>query len=391
MLIMSDEIVCRSHNKVKIIIDSKEYTVDAFLSISDFEDLVDTDEQNARLSFARFIQKRIINNGNSVPTIESISAQEDTNFQELIDSLVNDDHLLKECFEKRDKAEPLCDRFLYSLKDESKIMSKKVSEALENAIPKLPQFEIPTDIIENLNKTLNRVAETINAITSSFTETWKNFSFPGFTEKEKENIISAQIQWGEYGWTQPPESPVRLFYEKPSNAKEAYNQASEYCSNAYMDFLFSDLRRMKFVKKADLDEAIFDYKNRKYKSCALILFGLIDARLIRLQRKEDRNKKGKRASGASAARKLAHRIESTHDLSQMVFFLFSFQNVGACLQKVFADGNDFKTQPEVINRNFLDHGMLHRKVTKRDCIQLFLLYYNLLELLAIISPTKEAQ
>ena len=158
-----------------------------------------------------------------------------------------------------------------------------------------------------------------------------------------------------------------------------------------MNVLFSDLRRMKFVKKADLDEAIFDYKNRKYKSCALILFGLIDARLIRLQRKEDRNKSGKRASGASAARKLAHHIESTHDLSQMVFFLFSFQNVGACLQKVFADGNDFKTQPEVINRNFLDHGMLHRKVTKRDCIQLFLLYYNLLELLVIISPTKEAQ
>lgn len=31
-----------------------------------------------------------------------------------------------------------------------------------------------------------------------------------------------------------------------------------------------------------------------------------------------------------------------------------------------------------MNRNFVDHGMLHRKVRRMDCIQLFLAYYNFL-------------
>ena len=56
----------------------------------------------------------------------------------------------------------------------------------------------------------------------------------------------------------------------------------------------------------------------------------------------------------------------------------------ACLEKVFEGGKDFKNQPDVINRNFLDHGMMTKKVRKKDCIQLFLLYYNMLELLDMI-------
>ena len=52
--------------------------------------------------------------------------------------------------------------------------------------------------------------------------------------------------------------------------------------------------------------------------------------------------------------------------------------------EVFEKGNDFRKQPEVLNRNFLDHGMLTRKVTRKDCVQLFLLYYNILELLDMI-------
>ncbi len=49
-------------------------------------------------------------------------------------------------------------------------------------------------------------------------------------------------------------------------------------------------------------------------------------------------------------------------------------------------GRDFKRQPDIVNRNFIDHGMLHRNVTKRDRIQIFLLYYNLLEILDIVYP-----
>ena len=49
------------------------------------------------------------------------------------------------------------------------------------------------------------------------------------------------------------------------------------------------------------------------------------------------------------------------------------------MKTFFDHGNDFKIQPEVINRNFVTHGMLHRNVSRRDCIMLFLLLYNFTE------------
>jgi len=68
----------------------------------------------------------------------------------------------------------------------------------------------------------------------------------------------------------------------------------------------------------------------------------------------------------------------------MLFIAMFYTNLFACLKKVFESGKDFKNQPDVINRNFLDHGMMTNKVRKKDCIQLFLLYYNMLELLDMI-------
>ena len=52
---------------------------------------------------------------------------------------------------------------------------------------------------------------------------------------------------------------------------------------------------------------------------------------------------------------------------------------------IFADGDDFKKQPKIVNRNFIGHGMLTSNVKKRDCIQLFLLYYNFLSFFDTIS------
>ena len=37
------------------------------------------------------------------------------------------------------------------------------------------------------------------------------------------------------------------------------------------------------IKRSDFEEAIKDFDNRCYKSCAMMLYSLIDGRLIRLQ------------------------------------------------------------------------------------------------------------
>ena len=54
-------------------------------------------------------------------------------------------------------------------------------------------------------------------------------------------------------------------------------------------------------------------------------------------------------------------------------------NLISCLYIFYESHQGFQNEPQnVINRNFIMHGMGHRKVLRRDCIQLFLLYYNVL-------------
>ena len=44
------------------------------------------------------------------------------------------------------------------------------------------------------------------------------------------------------------------------------------------------------------------------------------------------------------------------------------------------NGDDFVKEPDVINRNFVGHGMNRRKVRRKDCIQLFLALYNVVDM-----------
>ena len=56
-------------------------------------------------------------------------------------------------------------------------------------------------------------------------------------------------------------------------------------------------------------------------------------------------------------------------------------NLLSCLDTYFSYGDNFAKEPNVINRNYIDHGMNTREVRKRDCIQLFLATYNLCEIM----------
>ena len=72
----------------------------------------------------------------------------------------------------------------------------------------------------------------------------------------------------------------------------------------------------------------------------------------------------------------------------MIITLLEHLNIIAALKTMFKGGDDFKEQPEIINRNFVDHGMLHRRVTKKECKMLFLLLYNFTQHLNYLSDSK---
>ena len=217
---------------------------------------------------------------------------------------------------------------------------------------------------------------------SSLSEQLKIIPKGTITEERKLELISSFQQWGEYGWTIIPTASFSLYSEIPANRTEANKMALQACSKSTIERLFRSTAKMKYCKNSDFSEAVFDFENKKYKSCALVLFALIDAKLIRLQRTSDL--KGKRRDvGVRAVDKARCRADERTE-EYMFFTILSQTNLFACLETLFGSGNDFKRQPEIINRNFIDHGMLTRKVTRLDCLQLFLLYYNLLHFLEFL-------
>ena len=57
------------------------------------------------------------------------------------------------------------------------------------------------------------------------------------------------------------------------------------------------------------------------------------------------------------------------------------KNILSCIEAVYAKAKDFTVKFEFVNRNTLSHGMLDREVEQKDCKKIFLLLYNILQLL----------
>ncbi len=204
---------------------------------------------------------------------------------------------------------------------------------------------------------------------------------PVITDERKEELLESYKTWGEYGWTVIPQASLGFFNQAPTSRVEANKAALSQCTNTSMKVVFDETLKLKKVRLSDYNEAVADFNDKRYKSCAMILFALIDSNLVRLQEKAQNNKR--RPSGVAAARSIRDKVSTDEDIKHSLFMLLDCTNLFSALQALFKDGNDFREQPETINRNFLDHGMLHRKVKRMDCIQLFLLYFNLLEIIEL--------
>lgn len=258
-------------------------------------------------------------------------------------------------------------RQLLSISDQEKAWFQKKSDELKKV------FEFP------VNHEFVQVGKAIQRMEKRFSETMQK-TFLRISEERKQELIKVYALWGTYGWTMSPFANEKSVFEcKVVDKKTADSIAVKQYTEQKMKEIFEDTRNCKRLKKMDFEEAVFDYKSKQYKSCALVLFSLIDAILIRLQKRSDLGERGRKV-GLKAVNEVKKRTET--DVDTRVFLTaIRCKSVFACLERMFESGKDFKKQPDVINRNFLDHGMMTRKVSRKDCIQLFLLYYNILKLL----------
>lgn len=241
-------------------------------------------------------------------------------------------------------------------------------ELAETIRPALERFAKMT---QELSVAMRPILEITQQTVQSVTKAIACFQIPTITEERKQELIASYKKWGEYGWTLNLNTPFDCFDELPASIEAANATMIPLCSKHEMEQLFEELRAQ-HIKKEDLEAAILCYENRQYKACSLLLFGIIDAKLIR---KQTRGKKY-RPSGSKAAKRLREQFENGNN-EEMLFTMLHCVNLFACLETLFAAADDFKIEPSTINRNFVSHGMTHRPVRQRDCIQLFLALYNL--------------
>lgn len=235
-----------------------------------------------------------------------------------------------------------------------------------------PALENFARMAQEVSAAMKPIVEAVQQATASFVKAIADFQIPTITEERKQELIASYKKWGEYGWTLCPNAPFNCFDELPASLETANAIVTPLCSKHEMEQLFEELRGQR-IKKEDLDAAILCYNNRQYKACALILFGIIDAKLIRKQKRGEKW----RPSGSTAAKRLREQFEGG-DNEKMLFTMLLCVNLFTCLETLFANAHDFKVEPATINRNFVSHGMTRRPVRQRDCIQLFLALYNLM-------------
>lgn len=212
----------------------------------------------------------------------------------------------------------------------------------------------------------------IRTLADRLTDGILELSVPGLSEEEKKRKIQNYSQWGTFGWTLFPDMPLTYFSDAPDTLEEANTQMQPFCDAWDLIEHAEQLRRYN-ISQIDLDSAIVCYQSQQYKACALLLFGIIDSQLISIQPKG----KAYRPSGHSAVKVLSDHLEGKEE-SETLYHLLLFKNLLCCLKTLFASGKDFKEEPDVLNRNFISHGMNHRPVEKNDCIQLFVALQNLL-------------
>lgn len=192
-----------------------------------------------------------------------------------------------------------------------------------------------------------------------------------FVEKYK----SSFEQWGQYGWTIIDRAPFSIYYQIPQTQIEADKIVLKYLKEQDLELLFKDLYTYK-IKKIEIDEAIKCFNTSCYKACAMIVISMIEQKLIKFQ--DVNGNYSKKFVGRGAVNRLHEYITNSDELDEKSIKYLLFCNTTAYLTKLFENANDFMKEPDLLNRNFIMHGMSKRRVRRKDCIKLFLALKNFL-------------
>lgn len=398
-------------NYIDCRIIDREYRISTFLSVgdcSDIESYLESGEREYRKEVAKLFWNKVICDDSERPSLESVIDLPDDCLQRMLFGMLQSDEKLFATYQGLADIEDLYYRFMLAINRYMEELYLDIADSLKDSLVEAIKA-IDIDY-EKVGKTVVDVAngftslctyisgkiksfeegyrrfeetygKTLGKLIESLGHASERFELPGFSEAERKEILASYAKWGSYGWTPPMSIQFNQMYTAPQSQEQADEKMLRYCTDAEMEELFKDTLDHPLAVRSDVEEAVFSYKNHQYKACVLILFALIDGLLISYQKEEDRDPKThRRSSGCNAFNKLLKRFDTEHPDTYVVK-LFVCQSIASCLQAFFANGKDFVEEPDVINRNYIGHGMSKRPVEKIDCIKVFLLYRHVLHFL----------
>ena len=262
------------------------------------------------------------------------------------------------------------------IKDLQKKFDSLIPNDYKNLQKELQKYSAIIDSISNISKVFsnsyfdnlsNRIAELTKPITDFFN------SLP----KTLQNYYNFK-EWANYGWGIIDYVPKENTYFKIVGNSADADAIMEY---ELSDKIISDV--IQDIKKTDLataafEEAIECFYNAKYTACILILFSIIDAYSINLQEINDKKRK--------LANPFSKELLEKSEINELT--LVAYLRIYMPLQAItvlFANGGNFRDEPNLPNRNYISHGMNKRQVTKIDCVKVLSIISNLADLRDFIN------
>ena len=188
-----------------------------------------------------------------------------------------------------------------------------------------------------------------------------------------DNLTKIYESYAKFGWTIPP--AITYFAKQEARTLiEADTFMLQFCSSENMERIFFDLRNNAKININDLEEAINCYNQKYYKACSLLILSMIDGILIKLQPQEKENRKT-----ISAITEISSIYKNNQKTDSKFFKALQAIITVNCASKIYEFAKNFTADD--INRNMISHGMRKTAVEKTYCIKVFLLLYNILQLL----------
>lgn len=234
-----------------------------------------------------------------------------------------------------------------------------------------------------------QLLESMKAVQTAVKQIAEAFGSDIYDAQYTEKLVDSFKKWGEKGWSLNAETNPTFFIKPPLSSKDADERMQPYCTEENITEMNEELVGCG-ISAEDINEALSSYTANNYKSCALMLFSILDHELISKGYRYERKKsgQGKLKTGNSAI--LAYKDDKKDAYSEKFLFeRLTFICVTEAILTLFHPYENFNNEPDCVNRHFLIHGMSKRSVTKMDCLKIWSALYSFVVLVPIMEEETD--